>query len=154
MLSIVHVKKMLDFTVPVSENDFPLLFTMNLGPYQPDSQPFFLGARESELPQRIFESICGRHQARHASDKGSCKNHASIHLEKSNICTNANKKPYVSWMSMSLKGKKNVQVQGTWCCVAPTICTSAKNVIIPTPPHPMMLRSTNHVCKCKKHDVA
>ena len=27
---------------------------------------FFLGARESELPQRLFESICGRHQARHA----------------------------------------------------------------------------------------
>ena len=56
---------MLDFTAPVSENDFPLLFTMNLGPYQPDSQPFFLGARESELPQRLFESICGRHQDMH-----------------------------------------------------------------------------------------
>ena len=33
---------MLDFTAPVSENDFPLLFTMNLGPEQHDSQPFFL----------------------------------------------------------------------------------------------------------------
>ena len=32
MLSIVHLWKMLDFTAPVSENDFPLLFTMNLGP--------------------------------------------------------------------------------------------------------------------------
>ena len=27
---------------------------------------FFLGARESELPQRLFASICGRHQAKHA----------------------------------------------------------------------------------------
>ena len=32
MPSIVHVEKMLDFIAPVSENDFPLLFTMNLGP--------------------------------------------------------------------------------------------------------------------------
>ena len=30
-------------------------------------------------------------------------------------------------------------------CVAPTMCASARN---------MMLRSTDHVCKCKKHDVA
>ena len=55
-----------------------------------------------------------------------------------------------------------------WCCVAPTMCASARNVIIPhpTPPHPipwccvaatmcastrkMMLRSTDHVCKCKE----
>ena len=31
-------------------------------------------------------------------------------------------------------------------CVAPTMCASARNVIIPTPPHPMMLRSTDHAC--------
>ena len=32
------------------------------------------------------------------------------------------------------------------------MCASARNVIIPhpTPPHPMMLRSTDHVCKYKK----
>ena len=34
-----------------------------------------------------------------------------------------------------------VQVQKTWCCVAPTMCASARN---------MLLRSTNHVCKCKE----
>ena len=28
-----------------------------------------------------------------------------------------------------------------WCCVAPTMCASVRN---------MMLRSTNHVCKCKE----
>ena len=50
---------MLDFTAPVSENDFPLLFTMNLGPYQPDSQPFFLGARKSELPQNFLKAPVG-----------------------------------------------------------------------------------------------
>ena len=31
------------------------------------------------------------------------------------------------------------------CCVAPTMCASARN---------MMLRSTDHVCKCKENDVA
>ena len=30
-----------------------------------------------------------------------------------------------------------------WCCVAPTMCASARN---------MMLRSTDHVCKCKERD--
>ena len=30
-------------------------------------------------------------------------------------------------------------------CVAPTMCASARN---------MMLRTTDHVCKCKRHDVA
>ena len=77
-----------------------------------------------------------------------------------------------------------VQVQGTLSspphptptpphpitCVAPTMCASARNMMLrstdhlckckeryhphptPTPPHP--IRSTDHVCKCKEHDVA
>ena len=53
MLWIVHVWQMLDFTAPVSKNDFSLLL-------------HFLGASVPELPQRLFESICGRHQARRA----------------------------------------------------------------------------------------
>ena len=44
------------------------------------------------------------------------------------------------------------KLQGTWCYVAPTMCASARNVIIPTPPHPnptppQYLRSIDQVCK-------
>ena len=51
------------------------------------------------------------------------------------------------------KDRSCVQVQGTWCCVAPTMCASSRNVTIPTPAHPNPshdLRSTDHVCKCKE----
>ena len=62
----------------------------------------------------------------------------------------------IPWLALH---RPCVQVQGTWCCVAPTMCASARNVTIPTPPHPNPtpshdLRSTDHVCQCKEHDVA
>ena len=55
-----------------------------------------------------------------------------------------------------------------WCCVAATMCASTRKLMLrssdhvckckeryhppphPTPPHPMMLRSSDHVCKYKK----
>ena len=45
--------------------------------------------------------------------------------------------------------------QGMWSsptsCVASNMCASARNVIIPPPPHtPDQLRSIQHVCKCKE----
>ena len=47
------------------------------------------------------------------------------------------------------------QVQETSYGVASSMCASARNVIIPTPPHPnptrnILWRSIKHVCKCKE----
>ena len=61
-------------------------------------------------------------QSKHESEKGSWENHASIHLQKSNICTNANKKP--------------LRIMNVYVTERQEKCASARNVIIPTPPHP------------------
>ena len=63
--------------------------------------------------------------------------------------------PTICCVASTMRARSKLQVQGTspaqphpMTCVASTMCASARNVIMPTPPHD--LRSIDHVCKCKE----
>ena len=129
---LVDVKRVLKSTVPVIENDIPVVFTMNLGPWQRDSQPFSF--------EHMFQ-ICHKGFLK-ASTMSATSRHANIptlphriSAVASNMCATSRKVniPTPPYQCRSIHHVSNV-----------------KESLHPHPAPPYQCRSIHHVCNFKE----